>query len=169
MQQTEQYGLNQWELTDQIKMADFNADNAKIAAALAGKLGRLELICTRHFPGGFSSIGFNFGIPDWSQWSLVFFIFDIGTTVFKEDDTMSFMLYQAQAKYPIPLPGSQFGVFLPLRDNSRQVQGFLIGKDVIPFQFEDKLFQDFIAITIDINSPTQNGIRNPTIFFYGMR
>lgn len=35
MKQTEQYGLNQWELTDPIKMADFNADNAKIAAELS--------------------------------------------------------------------------------------------------------------------------------------
>lgn len=35
MRQTEHYGLNQWELTDRILMADFNADNAKIAAALA--------------------------------------------------------------------------------------------------------------------------------------
>lgn len=34
MQQTEQYGLNQWELTDPIRMADFNRDNAKIAAEL---------------------------------------------------------------------------------------------------------------------------------------
>lgn len=35
MKQTEQCGLNQWELSDRIRMEDFNADNAKIAAELA--------------------------------------------------------------------------------------------------------------------------------------
>ena len=34
MKQTENYGLNQWELTDRIRMEDFNGDNAKIDAAL---------------------------------------------------------------------------------------------------------------------------------------
>ena len=34
--QTENYGLNQWEATDQVLRADFNADNQKIDAALKG-------------------------------------------------------------------------------------------------------------------------------------
>ena len=33
--QTKNYGLNQWERTDKVLMEDFNADNAKIDAALA--------------------------------------------------------------------------------------------------------------------------------------
>lgn len=32
---TEQFGLNQWELSDSVIMADFNEDNRKIDAALA--------------------------------------------------------------------------------------------------------------------------------------
>lgn len=36
MQQTEQYQLNQWELSDRVRMEDFNADNTKLEAALAG-------------------------------------------------------------------------------------------------------------------------------------
>ena len=32
--QTENYGLNQWEATDQVLRTDFNTDNAKIDAAL---------------------------------------------------------------------------------------------------------------------------------------
>lgn len=35
MNQTSNFGLNQWEKTDRIQMEDFNADNAKIDAALA--------------------------------------------------------------------------------------------------------------------------------------
>ena len=34
--QTTNYGLNQWEATDQVLRTDFNADNAKIDAALKG-------------------------------------------------------------------------------------------------------------------------------------
>lgn len=34
--QTQNYGLSQWELTDNVRMEDFNEDNAKIDAALAG-------------------------------------------------------------------------------------------------------------------------------------
>ena len=35
MKQTDHYGLNQWDLSDRIRMEDFNADNAKLAAQLA--------------------------------------------------------------------------------------------------------------------------------------
>ena len=35
--QTENYDLNQWLSTDQVQRTDFNADNAKLDAALAGK------------------------------------------------------------------------------------------------------------------------------------
>ena len=35
MNQTPNYQLNQWDKTDRIRMEDFNADNAKIEAALA--------------------------------------------------------------------------------------------------------------------------------------
>ena len=34
--QTSNYGLNQWEATDQVLRTEFNADNAKIDAALKG-------------------------------------------------------------------------------------------------------------------------------------
>lgn len=39
MNQTTNFGLNQWSSTDRIQMEDFNADNAKIDAALAGLSG----------------------------------------------------------------------------------------------------------------------------------
>ena len=42
MKQTDQYGLNQWDLSDRIRMEDFNADNLKIAAALAGLDARAD-------------------------------------------------------------------------------------------------------------------------------
>lgn len=41
MKQTENYQLNQWEKADRIQMEDFNADNAKIDAALHGTMQKL--------------------------------------------------------------------------------------------------------------------------------
>ena len=41
MNKTSNYQLNQWELTDRIRMEDFNGDNAKIDAALAGLAGQV--------------------------------------------------------------------------------------------------------------------------------
>ena len=44
MKKTAQFGLNQWEMSDRIQMDDFNADNAKIEAALGTKLGKKLLL-----------------------------------------------------------------------------------------------------------------------------
>ena len=41
--QTTNYQLNQWEATDQVLRTDFNADNAKVDAALAGKVDQAAL------------------------------------------------------------------------------------------------------------------------------
>ena len=43
---TEHYELNQWEPADQVLRTDFNADNAKLDAALAQKAERSELEAT---------------------------------------------------------------------------------------------------------------------------
>ena len=40
--QTENYSLNQWELSDSVVMADFNADNQKVDAALAALDKRID-------------------------------------------------------------------------------------------------------------------------------
>ena len=41
--QTSNYGLNQWEATDQVLRTDFNTDNAKIDTALAEKADAAEV------------------------------------------------------------------------------------------------------------------------------
>lgn len=41
MRQTSNYGLNQWEMTDLIKMEDFNNDNSKVDAALKALAGQV--------------------------------------------------------------------------------------------------------------------------------
>lgn len=44
MKQTENYQLNQWEQSDRILMEDFNNDNAKLDAALAGQGSQLTAL-----------------------------------------------------------------------------------------------------------------------------
>ena len=46
-QHTQHYQLNQWQATDQVLRTDFNADNVRLEAALAGKAelaGKVGLI-----------------------------------------------------------------------------------------------------------------------------
>lgn len=43
MEKTANFGLNQWEKTDRIQMEDFNADNAKLEAALS-KCGNCRMV-----------------------------------------------------------------------------------------------------------------------------
>ena len=49
MKQTEHFCLNQWELTDRIRMEDFNADNARIEAALAELKAKVDELESRKF------------------------------------------------------------------------------------------------------------------------
>lgn len=44
MNQTANYQLCQWEATDRILMEDFNSDNSKIDAALAGLAGQISAV-----------------------------------------------------------------------------------------------------------------------------
>ena len=42
MRKTEQYGLNQWDLPDRVRMEDFNSDNARIEEALGALSTRIS-------------------------------------------------------------------------------------------------------------------------------
>ena len=53
--QTTNYQLNQWEATDQVLRTDFNADNAKIDAALAAKAEVASLTALSETVSGLSS------------------------------------------------------------------------------------------------------------------
>ena len=73
MTQTTNFQLNQWEKSDRIQMADFNADNAKIDAAVAGRLGAIESILAYEYTGG-DTYSLSVPLPDgfdWSRWSIV--------------------------------------------------------------------------------------------------
>lgn len=75
MRQTEHYELNQWDPTDRILREDFNSDNLKIAAALAGKLDRAELLESQKFAGPDMAniIFFDLKNRHWESWEFICF------------------------------------------------------------------------------------------------
>lgn len=80
MQQTEQYGLNQWELTDRVLMADFNADNAKIEAALValgGRIGFQKSPLSMIIPYSLSMLGMCNEHLRWERFSVVHYIINV--------------------------------------------------------------------------------------------
>ena len=74
MKKTTNYQLNQWAKTDRILMDDFNADNAKLDAALLSKLGHLQKIKEIDSPSTLSRtnpITVDLTDIDWDKWYLV--------------------------------------------------------------------------------------------------
>lgn len=65
---TENYELNQWLATDQVQRTDFNADNAKIDAALLNKIGPIELIAETATTSIIQYFTLDLTGVDWSQW-----------------------------------------------------------------------------------------------------
>lgn len=127
MKQTSNYQLNQWEMTDRIQMEDFNRDNEKVDAALAAKLGGVELIQEISITSSFNSYSGPFPIDlsniDWNQWKIVILLADckIGGTPDSGDRTYlysnaSTLLFGDLAKRT---PGSLCAVFFPRNDGTR--------------------------------------------------
>lgn len=131
MQQTEHYGLNQWELTDRIQMADFNADNLKIAAALAEKMGTWKLISKRPFC---YSTGFIYPpAQEWKKYSMALLFFDSRFSQTDETGRIEWQLIAGQyspSKYSKVFT-SELGpaafLFFPMRDSNNPVRGIYIG------------------------------------------
>lgn len=112
MNQTETCGLSQWEKPDRILMEDFNADNAKIDAALAaqaeqltpiaeqiGKLGNCQVYATSYIGNG--SGGKSMTFP--AKPVVVMISNSIGTyrTIFWQG--MAYAPYMFESYYPMTL------------------------------------------------------------------
>ena len=76
MQHTTSHELSQWAETDRILREDFNSDNAKIEAALAGMLGRAQIIKSISLTVD-TKVDLDLSDIDWNQWSAVGFILEI--------------------------------------------------------------------------------------------
>lgn len=134
MRQTEQYSLNQWDPADRILREDFNADNVKIAEALAGKLGRLQVIYQRASIGGGASAGmWSFNAKDWNQ--LEYFIFFSRVSKSQEETYGPCVIRLEGDSQPIAtVPPSSYAVVLfPLHDAARAVSGLVLAKEITFF------------------------------------
>ena len=122
---TTNYQLNQWEPTDQVLRTDFNADNAKLDAALGVKLGAAELIGETTLGGFAFSVTLDLTGVDWNQWSIVAFLVEPRGS---NADNYSFHLQGittdslSELSGEIsPLVGPRMIVAFPLRNQNREV------------------------------------------------
>lgn len=150
MQQTEHYGLNQWELTDRILMSDFNADNLKIAAALAEKVGTWKLIRKNSFC---YSCGIIYPPWDWKKYSVALVFFDARFSQTDETGRIEWRLTAGQydpsrfsKTYTTELGPAAFLLF-PMRDASNPVRGLFIGCGRCEAVAEDWPFDKLDAFT----------------------
>ncbi|MEH2939994.1 hypothetical protein [Lawsonibacter sp. JLR.KK007] len=74
---TSNYRLNQWERSDKVLMDDFNADNAKIDAALAFHPSA-ELICSVTVEEETTQLELDISQVDWSRYMALALIADTG-------------------------------------------------------------------------------------------
>lgn len=143
MKQTERYGLNQWDLSDRIRMEDFNADNqitdtilAALDDELQEKLGGPELIAS--FPSdGHIVHGAALPLPkiDWNEWRYVILVVHYPGTK-PEDYHLNITLTdetESVAMKNLSTPCYAL-LLLPRHDGSSQVTGFLLGNYLIPFR-----------------------------------
>ena len=136
---TTNYNLCQWQPTDQVQRTDFNADNAKLDAALATKL---EKSCSIELPlleqTQWDRIYDLSGI-DWSQWESVSVLFDLGMaygftdnghirgTVESVTGQVSSYCTNQGSHFVYGAIGPFLLTFLPLHDPGRQVVGVCSG------------------------------------------
>nr|WP_326186108.1 hypothetical protein [uncultured Oscillibacter sp.] len=125
MKQTETYRLNQWEASDRILREDFNGDNARIEAALAGKLGRAELVREVVLDGYAFGVTMDLRDIDWSQWSIVLLEM-VPVMTSSSVTTMSFgisgITATSRSAYAPAIKDPCMAVLFPLRDAERAVR-----------------------------------------------
>lgn len=158
MQQTEQYKLNQWDPEDRILREDFNADNLKIDAALAGKLGRLQVHYQRVSIGGGASAGMSsFSVKDWNE--LEYFIHFSRISKSQEETYGPCVLRLMGDDQPIAtVPPSSYAVVLfPLHDAARTVSGLVLSKELTFFS-SSLTYQELRGLDLSrVDKPYPNG------------
>jgi len=130
MKQTEHYQLNQWELPDRVQMQDFNNDNAKIDAALAGKLGAVQILEERTSQGTIiGSFSTRFGL-DCSEWEYIALLVEFPKVEGVTATNVKFSIDERDvfATPAVILPNQSF-LFLmrPGYDGTKETQGVVFG------------------------------------------
>lgn len=172
---TTNYQLNQWAKTDRILMDDFNADNQKLDAAIASRLGPAEIIKTIAIPQRTAYVDVDLSDMDWDQWDMVVLHYD----QFNNDAGEIYARVYTKGGDLAPATGNGSGsslysgksfplfiFFFPLRDKSRRVISLSVaetastGMASIPFSDIQYLQLGFINSMLMANSSvTVWGIR----------
>ncbi len=188
MQQTEQYKLSQWELSDRVRMEDFNADNAKLEAALAGfqagisglrtslegKCGRFQLITSRSVSAseGQRYAAGSLAVTNWNKWDCAVWFFDMHETAFQAGEKAAFTLNQSAgplSQYEVTLDaGSLVLALFPMSDKTSKVKGFILGGAARPLVM-DVNFETVTGYNINLPASTATRFHNVTMTAYGLK
>ena len=119
---TTNYQLNQWEKSDRILMADFNADNQKIDAAIAGRLGPIQTIKSMTIDAQSSSLLLDLSDIAWDKWSIIAIACDLGIsdTTINRSMIVSFTSSTGSDSLRTSfIPNKHILTLFPCRDGSR--------------------------------------------------
>ncbi len=131
---TTHYDLSQWQATDEVVRTDFNADNAKIDAALHGKLGRSQLLQTVK-SGASGIMSADMRQMDWSKWEEIHVQLLVPSS-FSESDSFVISFNNTSAGGTSSMDRGRFGItpaynfhliLYPRHDPSATVTGILLG------------------------------------------
>jgi len=160
---TPNYSLNQWEASDKVQRVDFNADNAKIDAALAGKLGRPELIYKNEDIPFYGAIDAMFYKVDWTPWSYA--ILHHRIHVGDHQATTLHLGLRPGGEIFNGAVSSATVIFPIYRDVTRPLQGILMTKEIKHFHFSQYTFQQLVDYQVRTNS----SVPGLTTTVYGIR
>ena len=160
MKQTEQFGLNLWELQDLVRMEDFNSDNAKLEAALASLAqGGAKIKTYAGYSGDSSSLAV--GIPirhigAWQDWKAAALL------IIPQNFSGSGARHSLNTISSSPACGVQFQstsagalyLFLPNKDPERLVQGVFFSADMCRFFVGTRPFRE--AVTVYVQALPEN-------------
>jgi len=162
---TSNYQLNQWEPDDRVLRTDFNADNAKIDAALAGKLGRMTNIFTAKSDGGTRNGGGHSTRTLLMQdYDYSAFIYEFPEEYVDPSITLNVAFYN-KLSYPMTFPMQSFALFFfPHHDLSNQFRCLLFCSSPKYLAFEES-YQELTDFRVF--STGERYYRNPTMRFLG--
>ena len=171
---TTNYRLHQWEAEDQVLRTDFNTDNAKIAAALAGKTGRLEKITFNSLGSPSLGLGTKPFVSNWNDWEMTLFFLHANYTPAGAASQLKVQFECSNGSTQPQVvallePDSLLMIFFPRHDENSLVEGAIIGGGTkvfqMPFSFKHLSRMSFGPST----TTSQNFFQDAHIRHFGIR
>ena len=178
MKQTPNYGLNQWELGDRIRMEDFNADNditdtilAELDGELDEKLGRASLYwsvpATPGSTTGPSTINPSGLVDDWSNYEYLVLMVDIPEGNPQTGSPLEIQIGNNPCETVATIPEDSFIVIFRSRRNaSSKVQGTILSANGVKFFTCQTTFSQLDHMFI---VPTTGRMSSTGLTFVGFR